>query len=238
MAATVIMPSAHEIMSEFNLTAQLNPSAPEFQMPIVFNPEAPTFTPLSDIKLRPEAADFIPLMGGWIELPALPSTDEATLKHKRQVVRQMPPASEEEWETRISKREKEVATIKALQSYRLYVEVFPRGEFRSEEDPSTPDPRDRSISKRMWKWNVEKWRLLLKSRCVYSKSFALQTREYLLTKEKEGSPIAIGGCEELVPGELKMMKSSRLHAMSAEAAQAQAFAANSRLAKMGGGKFQ
>ncbi|CAE8614917.1 unnamed protein product [Polarella glacialis] len=88
------------------------------------------------------------------------------------------------------------------------------------------------------KWNVEKWRLLLKSRCVYSKSFALQTREYLLTKEKEGSPIAIGGCEELVPGELKMMKSSRLHAMSAEAAQAQAFAANSRLAKMGGGKFQ
>merc|ERR1719343_130374 len=90
----------------------------------------------------------------------------------------MPYATDEEWVARISKREKEVQTIKSLQSYRLYVEVFPRGE-RGEDDPKTPDPSDRTVSKRMWKWNVEKWRLQLKSRCVYSRAVLLQCKELL-----------------------------------------------------------
>merc|ERR1719150_1389373 len=91
----------------------------------------------------------------------------------------MPPATDDVWEARIAKREKEVVTIKSLQSYRLYVEVFPHDK-RGNDDPKTPDPRDRTVSKRMWKWNVEKWRLQLKSRCVYSRAILLQCREYLL----------------------------------------------------------
>merc|ERR1719356_187354 len=97
----------------------------------------------------------------------------------------MPPATDDVWEARIAKREKEVVTIKSLQSYRLYVEVFPHDK-RGDDDPRTPDARDRTVSKRMWKWNVEKWRLQLKSRCVYSRAVALQCREYMKRNEAEG----------------------------------------------------
>merc|ERR1712113_1289599 len=72
----------------------------------------------------------------------------------------------------------------SLQSYRLYVEVFPSSE-RGEDDPKTPDPTDRTVSKRMWKWNVEKWRLQLKSRCVYSRAVLLQCRELLSLSESK-----------------------------------------------------
>lgn len=142
-------------------------------MPSAFNPEAPEFRPRVEItKMRAEAAEFIPMAGTWAMCEALQQ------RHKRQ----MPPATDEEWEARTAKREKEVETIKSLQSYRLYVEVFPHDK-RGDDDPKTPDPRDRNVSKRMWKWNVEKWRLQLKSRCVYSRAVALQCREYLLLEE-------------------------------------------------------
>eukprot|EP00418_Pyrodinium_bahamense_P014333 CAMPEP_0179110192 /NCGR_PEP_ID=MMETSP0796-20121207/51417_1 /TAXON_ID=73915 /ORGANISM="Pyrodinium bahamense, Strain pbaha01" /LENGTH=220 /DNA_ID=CAMNT_0020808323 /DNA_START=83 /DNA_END=745 /DNA_ORIENTATION=- len=142
-----------------------------------FNPEAPAFTPLSEHKMRADAAEFIPMFG---DLATLQKAVEA---HQQKQKRQMPPATDEEWETRIAKREKEVVTIKALQSYRLYVEVFPHDK-RSDDDPKTPDPRDKTVSKRMWKWNVEKWRLQLKSRCVYSRAVTLQCREYILRQER------------------------------------------------------
>lgn len=153
-------------------TVMLNPQAPEFQMPSsLFNPHAPEFQPVGQ-SLRPEAAEFIPMAGGWQVLQA------AAEAYQNKQKRQMPYATDEEWEQRISKREKEVETIKSLQSYRLYIEVFPHSA-RGDDDPKTPDPRDRTVSKRMWKWNVEKWRLQLKSRCVYSRTVLLQCREAL-----------------------------------------------------------
>lgn len=133
--------------------------------------------------MRADAAEFIPMFGG---LAALPQAMEVQQQKQK---RQMPPATDEEWEARIGKREKEVVTIKSLQSYRMYVEVFPHDK-RSEDDPKTPDPRDKTVSKRMWKWNVEKWRLQLKSRCVYSRAVALQCREYLLRQEREDAEAA------------------------------------------------
>lgn len=157
--------------------ATLDPAAPPFQMR-TFNPEAPVFKPLSEIKMRAEAAEFIPTMGWAAPL------QKVTGAYQQKQKREMPPATDEEWETRIAKREKEVATIKSLQSYRLYVEVFPPGK-RGDDDPKTPDPCDRTVSKRMWKWNVEKWRLQLKSRCVYSKGVMLICREYMKRKEAE-----------------------------------------------------
>ena len=81
-------------------------------------------------------------------------------------------------------------TIKSMQSYRLYVEVFPQ-DHREDDDPKTPDPFDRSISKRQWKWNVEKWRLQLKSRCVYSRAVMLQCRQYTVDN---GEPLSTDGC--------------------------------------------
>lgn len=170
MAATAVIEPEPE-PQRLDLGLGLNPKAPEFQMPSGFNPDAPEFKPV-EWMLRPEAAEFIPMAGGWATLQA------AAEAYQNKQKRQMPFATDEEWEQRIQKREKEVETIKSLQSYRLYIEVFPHDQ-RGEDDPKTPDPRDRTVSKRMWKWNVEKWRLQLKSRCVYSRSVLLQCREAL-----------------------------------------------------------
>merc|ERR1712232_476935 len=125
-------------------------------------------------------------MGEFIPMAVAAAGWNAFEEAQRNQKRQMPYATDEEWETRIAKREKEVQTIKSLQSYRLYVEVFPRGE-RAEDDPKTPDPADRTVSKRMWKWNVEKWRLQLKSRCVYSRAVLLQCKELLSQCEARAS---------------------------------------------------
>jgi hypothetical protein len=177
----------------------LNPKAPEFQMPSL-NPNAPEFKPVgeSSLTLRPDAAEFIPMAGGLYTLQAV--TEAYQNKQKRA----MPWASDEEWEQRILKREKEVETIKSLQSYRLYIEVFPHDR-RSDDDPKTPDPRDRTVSKRMWKWNVEKWRLQLKSRCVYSRSVLLQCYAELQRREdtdRPGSASAAAASDEAVAGEV------------------------------------
>jgi len=148
-------------------------------MPSGFNADAPEFKPV-EWMLRPEAAEFIPMAGGWATLQA------AAEAYQNKQKRQMPFATDEEWEQRIQKREKEVETIKSLQSYRLYIEVFPHDQ-RGEDDPKTPDPRDRTVSKRMWKWNVEKWRLQLKSRCVYSRAVLLQCREALALQRSDAA---------------------------------------------------
>lgn len=197
----VIVGSAWEAMA---LAAALNPEAPEFQMPTIFNPDAPEFKPVKE--LRPEAAEFIPMAGGWATLTA---AAEAYQKQKRQ----MPYASDEEWEQRIAKRDKEVETIKSLQSYRLYIEVFPPDK-RGDDDPRTPDPRDRTVSKRMWKWNVEKWRLQLKSRCVYSRAVMLQCRELLLRQSAAAADLAEGVKDEAVTGSLHAESAGRLRTLS------------------------
>merc|ERR550532_3124202 len=180
---------------------ELNPN-------INFNPEAPAFTPFPEIRMRADAAEFIPMFGG---LAAVQSAAEAYQQQQKQK-RQMPPATNEEWKTRIAKREKEVSTIKSLQSYRLYAEVFPHDE-RGDDDPKTPDPHDRKVSKRMWKWNVEKWRLQLKNRYVYSRAVTLQCREYLRKQENSEETSAGGGTTDatiLVPGRMWAEPADRL----------------------------
>jgi len=168
---------------------ELDPKAPEFKpqnkIVVEFNADAAEFKPPQDLgQLRPEAAEFIPAehMSGnsWATERLFSSLASQTEAFQNNRKRQMPHATDEEWRIRIQKREKEVETIKSLQSYRLYIEVFPHDK-RGEDDPNTPDPRDRTVSKRMWKWNVEKWRLQLKSKYVYSTAFLLQVR-YALKK--------------------------------------------------------
>lgn len=123
-----------------------------------------------NVGLRPEAAVFIPTAGGFATLQAEAEEYARQLAH-----RQMPPASDETWEIRISKRGKEVETVKSLPSYKLYIERIPVEE-RGSDDPLTPDPRDRTVSKRAWKLGVEQWRLQLKTRCTYPVSMLLACR--------------------------------------------------------------
>jgi len=154
-------------------------SSPSSSSP--FDPNAPTFTPLAEIKLRADAAEFIPIYGGFEISQAAAAAayrQQQQLKNKQK----MPPATDAEWELRIAKREKEVSTIKSLPTYRLYNEALPHDK-RGDDDPKTPDARDRTVSKRMWKWNVEKWRLQLKSHCVYSPIVMLRCREHMLLKD-------------------------------------------------------
>lgn len=77
----------------------------------------------------------------------------------------LPPATEEEWQHRIAMRTKSIAVGKETQEYRWF--AMSRSECRSagqpeEDEPLTPDPRDRTISKRQWKYRVQVWRQTLK----------------------------------------------------------------------------
>lgn len=156
----------------------LNPHAPDF-VPDVDVPQIvfPRYVGSPDAKLplesdaasqlNPNAADFIPTCS-FAQLSA-----KAEAWAQQATKRQMPYATDEEWEQRINKREKEVETIKSLPSYKIFLEMVPK-ELRTSEDPRTPDPTDRAVSKRMWKWNVEKWRLQIKGRCVYRRETLLQ----------------------------------------------------------------
>lgn len=198
----------------------MNPDAQEFRPALGFNFGASESTPFSEISLRPEAAEFIPMLGGWVTLQVAADAyhqykQEQLTEPQQRPKRQIPNASDQEWEQRTGKREKEVQTIKSMQSYRLYVEVFPQ-DHREDDDPKTPDPFDRSISKRQWKWNVEKWRLQLKSRCVYSRAVMLQCRQYAVDN---GEPLSTDGCckeEGRTPLRMESMDTLRTASTAAE----------------------
>lgn len=186
----------------------MDPAAMEFYPLSMFNPEAPAFVPTEGTStgaLRAEAPKFIPMTSDWI---VDSNMDEAVFQQEQQMTaaavlastmrsqhsnlqasseqkelgkhkRQMPYATDEEWDHRIAKREKEVMTIKSLRGYKLYIDAVPQS-LRSEDDPVTPDPRDRSISKRSWKWSVEHWRLALNGRAAISREILLQFRQAAL----------------------------------------------------------
>lgn len=188
--------------------AIMDPSAMEFYPWTMFNPEAPVFVPTgssSTEALRAEAPKFIPMTSNWIvdsSMDGIVFQQEqqmtaaavlaSTMRNQRSSLqasseqkelgkqkRQMPYATDEEWDHRIAKREKEVMTIKSLRGYKLYIDAVPQS-LRSEDDPVTPDPRDRSISKRSWKWSVEHWRLALNGRGAISREILLQFRQAAL----------------------------------------------------------
>jgi hypothetical protein len=74
---------------------------------------------------------------------------------------QPPDASEEEWQHRIGKRHKAIATIKEFPEYLNYIAIRPRSERRPGE-PQTPQAEDRNLSKRRWEYEIQQWRSLLK----------------------------------------------------------------------------
>mmetsp|Transcript_73953 Transcript_73953/g.130631 ORF Transcript_73953/g.130631 Transcript_73953/m.130631 type:complete len:328 (+) Transcript_73953:85-1068(+) len=66
-------------------------------------------------------------------------------------------ATEEEWEHRAEMRSKAISLGKATAEYQRYASLKKPSE-RQEGEPSTPNPLDRSISKRAWKFATTQWR--------------------------------------------------------------------------------
>merc|ERR1740127_242666 len=67
---------------------------------------------------------------------------------------QLPEASEEEWQHRVQTRRKAVAACKASLEYRWCAGARLRGECDG-DGLRTPDPTDRTTSKRSWKYKMQ-----------------------------------------------------------------------------------
>jgi len=72
-----------------------------------------------------------------------------------------PPASEEQWEHRISKRHNVISKVKSTEEYKAYIR-FREPASRLEGEPQTPKPLDRSLSKRRWEYEIQQWRTSVK----------------------------------------------------------------------------
>lgn len=92
---------------------------------------------------------------------------------------EMPEVSEAEWQHRIHMRQQAIDIGKKTPEYAA---AKLRGKLEGNE-PTTPDPRDRTKSKRRWKYDVKQWRSEIAERC-------LQTRgcgDHPLAESSEGS---------------------------------------------------
>lgn len=106
---------------------------------------------------------------------------------------QMPAASEEEWQHRISMRKKAVSVGKETPEYKWFAESKNR-DAQELEEPMTPDPTDRKVSKRHWKYAVQLWRTALKQRyleeggrCSVVSTEEWQSTSAATTEEPEGT---------------------------------------------------
>merc|ERR1712039_379949 len=97
-------------------------------------------TPATDKKRRPPQAQN--------------NTDEG---------RAMPEVAEEDWQRRIQHRSAAVHYIKSTATYQKLAVAREQGLAEAATRPRTPDPTDRSVSKRDWEKSVQKWRSELQS---------------------------------------------------------------------------
>lgn len=85
-------------------------------------------------------------------------------------------ATEEDWQRRAEMRQKAIDIVKKFPEYRWYSEV------KHEDDPPmTPDPKDRGISKRRWKYLTAQWRLALKQRYIEDGHGSVAGTEEMMT---------------------------------------------------------
>lgn len=70
----------------------------------------------------------------------------------------MPEASEETWQHRQVSRTKAIDLVKQTREYVLLTEQRRSNAGRLDVEPLTPDPADRGISKRRFKFMVQSWR--------------------------------------------------------------------------------
>jgi len=96
-----------------------------------------------------------------LKAPAVKRTRSEERQDNGKARMEMPELTQEEWENRRATRERAIAFGKATPEYARYCEVLELGEPEASE-LATPDPLDRSISKRQWKYIVQLWRTALK----------------------------------------------------------------------------
>lgn len=89
----------------------------------------------------------------------------------------LPPASEDDWLRRSRKRQEMVDNVKATPEYVAFVAVKRRrlaasgdsgGTDAGTPSPCTPDPLDRSVSKRQWERDLAQWRVGLRLQAGYA----------------------------------------------------------------------
>mmetsp|Transcript_20034 Transcript_20034/g.53185 ORF Transcript_20034/g.53185 Transcript_20034/m.53185 type:complete len:322 (+) Transcript_20034:128-1093(+) len=97
--------------------------------------------------------------------PAKKRTSESEPPEKMQPPDKMPmpEVSEEDWQHRIEMRRKAIDVGKKTREYQWYAETK-QGQSKDEPEPPTPNPADRTVSKRRWKYDVMQWRIALKQR--------------------------------------------------------------------------
>lgn len=69
----------------------------------------------------------------------------------------LPKATEEEWQHRKTQRQRSIASMKATREYQWHASRRSVG-VREDGEPLTPNPFDRSVSKRHWKYVLQQWR--------------------------------------------------------------------------------
>jgi len=75
----------------------------------------------------------------------------------------VPEATDEDWQRREEARRKCVQIGKDTEEYRCYLASRPNKDDREASEPTTPDPRDRTVSKRRWGQSMNEWRQALKA---------------------------------------------------------------------------
>jgi len=76
----------------------------------------------------------------------------------------MPEATEEQWQHRAQQRTRAVEIGKSSKEYQLYCEAGRDCGSGGPDEPKTPDPHDRTVSKRRWKFLLREWRDALAER--------------------------------------------------------------------------
>jgi hypothetical protein len=102
----------------------------------------------------------------------------------------MPEATEEEWEHRAQQRMRAVEMGKESKEYQLYCETGKGCGSGLSDEPKTPDPHDRTVSKRMWKFLLREWRSALVER---ERRYLQQGPESVVSTEEWQS---VGATEE------------------------------------------
>jgi len=128
------------------------------------------------------------------------SSCKPVAKERRQSVQlqgEMPEASEEEWQHRTQMRLKSISLSKETDVYRWFSNLKSREE-RDEHEPMTPDPTDRTVSKRHWKYLVQCWRTALHGRFAEDCNGSTQSHEdwqstVTATTETGGATAVIDG---------------------------------------------
>jgi len=97
-------------------------------------------------------------------LADLDSQAPASARGCNKELHDMPEATEEQWEHRAQQRMRAMEIVKESKKYQLYCETGKGCGSGESDEPKTPDPHDRSVSKRMWKFLLREWRDALAER--------------------------------------------------------------------------